>query len=74
MNDKDNKVKLVIDHTLLKNYEFVGFHPMQNDFTTAIKRDSVQKIIDISHHEAQVLDFSTLEQAAQAGENKAVPA
>lgn len=47
---------------------------MQNDFTTAIKRDSVQKIIDLSHHEAQVLDFSTLELAAPAGEKKAEPA
>jgi len=58
----------------LKNYDFVGFHPMQNDFTTAIKRDSVQKIIDLSHHEAQVLDFSTLELAVPAGEKKAEPA
>ena len=61
INDNENKVKLVIDHTLLKNFDYVGFHPMQNDFTTAIKRESVQKIIDLSHHEAQVLDFSTLE-------------
>ena len=52
INDKDNKVKLVIDHTLLNNFEYVGFHPMQNDYTTAIKRESVQKIIDLSHHEA----------------------
>lgn len=61
INDKDSKVKLVIDHTLLKNFDFVGFHPMQNDFTTAIRKEDVQKIIDLSHHEAQVLDFSTLE-------------
>jgi Ala-tRNA(Pro) deacylase len=28
INDKDNKVKLVIDHTLLNNFDYVGFHPM----------------------------------------------
>jgi hypothetical protein len=29
MNDKDNKkVTLIIDHTLLKNFAYVGFHPM----------------------------------------------
>lgn len=64
LNDKENKVKLVIDSTLLQNYDFVGFHPMQNDFTTAIKKESVQKIIDLSHHEAQALDFTTLDQGA----------
>lgn len=70
INDNENKVKLVIDHTLLNNYDYVGFHPMQNDFTTAIRRESVQKIIDLSHHEAQVLDFSTLEQATTTGDKK----
>ena len=74
INDKDNKVKLVIDHTLLNNFDYVGFHPMQNDYTTAIKRESVQKIIDLSHHEAQVIDFSTLEQPAAAADQKQVPA
>ncbi len=73
INDKDSKIKLVIDHTLLKNFDFVGFHPMQNDYTTAIKKEDVQKVIDLSHHEALVLDFSTLEQSAPAatkGEEK----
>jgi Ala-tRNA(Pro) deacylase len=63
LNDKDKKVSLVIDHTLLNNYDYIGFHPMQNDFTTSIKKDDLKKIIKQSEHEALDLDFTTLEGA-----------
>jgi hypothetical protein len=66
MNDTEKKVTLAIDQTLLSNYEYVGFHPMQNDYTTAIKKEDVKKIIDLSHHEAVVIDFTTLEGVAPA--------
>lgn len=36
VNDTENKVKLVIDERLMNDFEYVAFHPMQNDATTAI--------------------------------------
>lgn len=36
LNDKDKKVKLVIDSKLTHSAERIGFHPMQNDATTSI--------------------------------------
>lgn len=58
---------------MLSNYEYVGFHPMQNDYTTAIKKEDVKKIIDLSHHEAVVIDFTALEGVAPAA-SEGVPA
>jgi len=72
INDKDKKVGLIVDHTLLNNFEYVGFHPMQNDFTTAIKKEDVKKIIELSGHEAMDLDFTTLEGGASEGQTAPV--
>lgn len=41
INDKENKVVLAIDKRLLEEFEYVGFHPMQNDATTAISKADV---------------------------------
>jgi len=71
LNDPDNKVKLVMDQNLYTNFEFVGFHPMQNDHTTAIKREDVKKIIDISKHEPLNVDFTTLGGGAAADKKEA---
>jgi len=48
MNDPERKVNLMMDKRLLNDFEYVGFHPMQNDFTTAIRREDVHKIIKLS--------------------------
>ena len=45
----------------MNDFEYVGFHPMQNDFTTALKKEDVAKIIQLSGHEPLVQDFSTLQ-------------
>lgn len=66
LNDPDNKVKLVMDQTLYTDFEFVAFHPMQNDHTTAIKKEDLKKIIDISKHEPLNVDFTALAGAATA--------
>lgn len=61
MNDKENKkVTLIIDQTLLKDFDYVAFHPMQNDFTTAIKKEDVKKIIELSGCVFEAFDFTTL--------------
>ena len=66
LNDPDNKVKLVMDQTLYTDFEFVAFHPMQNDHTTAIKKGDLKKIIDISNHEPLNVDFTALGGGAAA--------
>lgn len=72
VNDKDQKkVTLIMDDKLMKDFEYVGFHPMQNDFTTAIKRDDLKKIIQLSNHEAMEMDFTQLQGDAPAGDKPA---
>jgi Ala-tRNA(Pro) deacylase len=64
LNDKENKkVALLMDTTLLTNFDYVAFHPMQNDFTTAIAKSDVKKIIELSGCSFEQFDFSTLEGA-----------
>lgn len=63
MNDKQaKKVQLVIDSTLLSDHDWVAFHPMQNDFTTAISKEDVKKVIELSECKYEALDFKSLEQ------------
>lgn len=51
MNDKDNRVQLVIDRDLLKE-EYVGCHPCINTSSLRIKTsDLIDKIIPAMHHE-----------------------
>lgn len=44
MNDKDKKVKFIIDQRLV-DADFVGYHPMDNTATTSITKADQQKII-----------------------------
>lgn len=39
---------------------------MQNDATTAIPAKSIEKIIELSKHKVEILDFTQLAQAAPA--------
>lgn len=41
-----------------ENTHHVGFHPMQNDATVSITRGDMLKVIELSDHKADVLDFS----------------
>ena len=41
INDKESKVKLVLDKRLLEEFDLVGFHPMVNSHTTAIKKEDL---------------------------------
>ena len=63
VNDTGKKVHLILDQRLL-DAELVAFHPMQNDATTAISKADMQKVIEISLHNPDVLDFSKLTAAA----------
>lgn len=69
VNDPTKKVHLIMDKTLLDDFEYVGFHPMQNDFTTALRKADLLKIIELSGRtdaDWTSFDFSTLEGAADA--------
>jgi prolyl-tRNA synthetase len=56
LNDSDKQVTLLMDKALY-DQEFIGFHPMQNDATTAISKADMERIIELSGHKADIIDF-----------------
>lgn len=73
LNDREaKKVTLIMDQRLMSDSEIIAFHPMQNDATTAISNADMKKVIQLSNHEAEVIDFSKLisEAAAAPTEKK----
>jgi prolyl-tRNA synthetase len=56
LNDSDKQVTLLMDKALY-DQEFIGFHPMQCDATTAITKADMEKIIELSGHKADIIDF-----------------
>jgi Ala-tRNA(Pro) deacylase len=51
LNDKDNRVQLLVDEDILKQ-EFFGFHPMKNTSTLKVlTKDAIEKIIPALNHE-----------------------
>jgi prolyl-tRNA synthetase len=72
INDTAKKVHLIMDHKLMNESEQIAFHPMQNDATCAISNTDMKKIIALSGHEAEIIDFSKFvsEDAGKAGEEK----
>lgn len=57
VNDSEKKIELIVDKRITDEFEFVGFHPMVNTATTAIRTKDVAKIIELSGHKATILDF-----------------
>lgn len=71
VNDTAKKVILLCDQRLMNDFELVAFHPMQNDATTAISIADMKKVIALSNHEVEVIDFSKLvTETVPAGEKK----
>lgn len=57
MNDKDHRVKLVIDTPVL-NGEYIGFHPCINTTTLRVKtRDLTEKIIPAMEHNPTIVNL-----------------
>ena len=72
VNDVEKKVKVILDQKLM-DAEFVSFHPMDNSASTAINKDGINKLKEISGRDDsnwEVLDFSTIVPAAGAEEVK----
>ena len=56
-----------MDEKLMNDSAWVGFHPMQNDATTSISNADMKKVVALSQHEPEVVDFSKLVSAGEAG-------
>jgi prolyl-tRNA synthetase len=65
LNDKDKKVTLIIDHRLAHDSAHIGFHPMINTATTSITKEDMKKLIELSGHAHEVVDFSKFEAAEE---------
>ena len=66
MNDKDNKVQLLIDEDVLKG-EFIGCHPCINTSSLRLKTEDVlQKLIPAMGHNPRMitLEYPQPEEAA----------
>ena len=57
MNDRENKVRLLIDRELMEQ-EYIGCHPCINSSTLKIKTvDIIQKLLPAMHHEASIVEL-----------------
>ena len=57
MNDRENKVRLLIDRELMEQ-EYIGCHPCINSSTLKIKTvDIIQKLLPAMHHEASLVEL-----------------
>jgi hypothetical protein len=78
VNDSERKVKLIIDQKLMEA-EWASFHPMDNTGSTAINKEGLLKIKELTGRDDtnfEVLDFSTIGggAAAAGGQPKPKPA
>jgi len=48
INDTTKEVNLVIDKKLTEEFPYIGFHPMDNTATTAITKEAMMQVIEIS--------------------------
>jgi hypothetical protein len=64
INDVDKKVRIILDSKLMSaDTEFVSFHPMDNTASTAITKDGIQKLKEVSGRDDsnwEILDFATI--------------
>ena len=61
MNDKENRVRLLIDEDLLKD-DFIGFHPCINTSSLKVRTsDLMEKLIPAMGHEPQLVTLRTPE-------------
>jgi Ala-tRNA(Pro) deacylase len=63
MNDKDNRVQLLMDEDVLKG-EYIGMHPCINTSSLRIKTaDVMEKLIPAMGHEAIIVKLPIYEEA-----------
>ena len=54
-NDKDHRVEVVMDRDLCAANTFL-FHPLVNTSTLVIKKDDIEKFLDATGHELNIVD------------------
>ena len=57
LNDKDNRVKVIIDKPLL-DHEKINCHPLTNEMTTTISQEDLLRFLAEVNHEPQILQIS----------------
>jgi Ala-tRNA(Pro) deacylase len=57
VNAAPGAVRAVIDAALLRDHEWVHFHPLVNSMTTAIRPADLLRFLEISGHRAAPLDL-----------------
>jgi Ala-tRNA(Pro) deacylase len=62
INDKDRRVRLVLDAGLLQA-EPVNFHPLTNTATTAISQDGLRRFLEALDIAPLIVDFARMEPA-----------
>lgn len=57
INDKENKVNVVIDEPLLR-YDLINCHPLTNEMTTTISKENLLQFLKHINHEPQIIQVS----------------
>lgn len=58
MNDKDNRVRLLIDHDVIDHHAFIGCHPCINTASLKIRtQDILETFLPYVHHPYTVVDL-----------------
>lgn len=58
LNDKENRVKVIIDEPLLEN-ETINCHPLTNEMTTTISREDLLAFLEHINHKPMIVKLST---------------
>lgn len=61
MNDKDNKVRVIIDEPLLA-HDQINCHPLKNTMTTTILKEDLFRFLRHTGHEPQIVRLSEPEE------------
>ncbi len=57
INDTQNKVSVIIDEPLLR-YDLINCHPLTNEMTTTISKESLLQFLKHINHEPQIIQVS----------------
>ncbi|MEM6904749.1 MAG: prolyl-tRNA synthetase associated domain-containing protein [Pseudomonadota bacterium] len=60
LNDRETRVKIVLDQQMLEA-EVINAHPLHNEATTGIAPADLLRFIELTGHEAILVDFDRLE-------------
>ena len=65
INDPDHRVRVVLDQQML-DVDPINAHPLHNEATTTISAVDFRRFVQITGHEATIVDFDALEEMERA--------